>query len=70
MPQECIAEKYLRALYGNSVGIGKMGKIKGVKDKDLARHLVKDEVFRTNIIIGVYLTATTVWWKELENARY
>lgn len=64
------AEKYLRTLYGESIMIGRMGKIKGVKDRNLARHLIKNDFNRTNVIIGVYPTASIIWWKTLENSRY
>lgn len=63
-------ENYLRNLYGNSIMVDRMGKIKGVKDKHLARHFIKNEATRTKQIVGVYPTASVIWYKELESSNW
>ena len=67
---EYLVEEYLRNIYGDSVSIDRMGDIKGVKDKNLARHLIRVDFNRMNVIIGVYPTASVIWWKTLESSRW
>lgn len=65
-----IVKDYLRGIYGDTVSIDRMGDIRGVKDKHLARHLIKVDFNRMNVVIGVHVTSSMIWWKTLESSRW
>lgn len=63
-------KEYLEKIYGEQIQIAEAGILKGVKDNHLARHLVRVDANRTNVVIGVWVTSETIWWKLLESSRY
>lgn len=63
---DAIVRNILQGIYGKGFTVYRMGKIKGVRDKHLIKHSLWNDIHKNNVIVGVHLTETTIWWKVLE----